>query len=55
MSWGKGEARGSPPLMHGTLIQTWGTATFEPPKWLFPTMFTPPLTQRKPPSGDAQG
>ena len=35
MSWGKGEARGAPPLMHDTLIHTWGTATFEPLKWLF--------------------
>ena len=29
-------------------------SAFEPPKWLFPTMFTPTLTQPKP-SGDAQG
>ena len=35
MSWGKREARGAPPLMPDTLIHTWGTATFEPPKWLF--------------------
>ena len=48
MSWGKGEARGAPPLMPDTLIHTWGTATFEPPKWLFPTMFTPNLTQPNP-------
>ena len=52
MSWGKGEARGAPPLMSNTLIHTWGTATFEPPKWLFPTMFTPTMTQPNP-SGDA--
>ena len=54
MSWGKGEARGVPPLMPDTLIHAWGKATFEPPKWLFPTMFTPTLTQPNP-SGDARG
>ena len=32
ISWGKGEARGAPPLMPDTLIHTWGTATFGPPK-----------------------
>ena len=53
MSCGKGEARGAPPLMPDTLIHTWKTATFEPPKWLFPTMFTPTLTQPNPP-GDAR-
>ena len=45
ISWGKAEARGAPPLMPDNLIHTWGTATFEHPKWLFPTMFTPTLTQ----------
>ena len=54
MSWGKGDARGAPPLMPDTLIHTWGTATFEPPKWLFPTIFTHIMTQQNP-SGDARG
>ena len=39
--------------MPDTLIHTWVTATFEPPKWVFPTMFTPTLTQPNP-SGDAR-
>ena len=43
-SWGNGEARGAPPLMPDILIHTWKTATYEPPKWLFPAMFTPNLT-----------
>ena len=43
MSWGKGEAQDAPPLIPDTLIHTWDTVTFEPPKWLFPTMFTPTL------------
>ena len=53
MSCGKGEARGAPPLIPDTLIHTWVTATFEPPKWLFPAIFTPNLTQPNP-SGDAR-